>query len=141
MSLVQLRLDAVRAYPPRVSAFTRDFWSALDQGRWITTRCKACDRQTFPPKPVCPHCWSADIEWSDLGTRGTLYSWTRIHAAPAVFSAEAPYAVGIVDLDEGIRLACRLVERDRRPPQIGQVVEMLVLRYRDGPIFAARALG
>jgi uncharacterized OB-fold protein len=90
---------------------------------------------------VCPHCWSADIEWSDLGTRGTLYSWTRIHAAPAVFSAEAPYAVGIVDLDEGIRLACRLVERDRRPPQIGQVVEMLVLRYRDGPIFAARALG
>jgi uncharacterized OB-fold protein len=141
MSLVQLRLDAVRAYPPRVSAFTRDFWSALDQGRWITTRCKACDRQTFPPKPVCPHCWSADIEWSDLGTRGTLYSWTRIHAAPAVFSAEAPYAVGIVDLDEGIRLACRLVERDRRPPQIGQVVEMLVLRYRAGPIFAARALG
>ena len=140
MSLVQLPVDAERAYPPRVSEFTRDFWSALDQGRWITTRCKACTRQTFPPKPVCPHCWSPDIEWSALETRGTLYSWTRIHAAPAVFSAEAPYAVGIVDLNAGIRLACRLIELDGRPSCIGQAVEMLVLRYRDGPLFAARAV-
>jgi len=139
MSLIKLDVDADRAYPPRQSAFTREFWSALDEGHWITTRCRACARQTFPPKPVCPHCWSADVEWSALGARGRLYSWTRIHAAPAVFGAEAPYAVGIVDLDDGIRLACRLVERDGAAPRIGQPVEMVVLRYRDGPLFAARA--
>ncbi len=140
MNLPKLPVDAERAYPPRLSAFTKTFWSALGEGRWITTRCRSCARQTFPPKPVCPHCWSPDPEWSELGTQGTLYSWTRIHAAPAVFAAEAPYAVGIVDLADGIRLACRLVEREGAPLRVGQAVEMLVLQYRDGPLFAARPL-
>lgn len=141
MSLSQLPIDSDRAYPPRLSEFTTTFWSALGEGRWVTTRCLNCSRQTFPPRPVCPHCWSPDVEWSDLGTRGTLYSWTRIHAAPAVFAGEAPYAVGIVDLEDGIRLACRLVEREEAPLRVGQPVEMLVLRYRDGPLFGARPLG
>lgn len=141
MSLPQLPVDAARAYPPRVSEFTRTFWSALGEGRWITSCCASCKRKTFPPKPVCPHCWSADVSWSGLGTQGTLYSWTRIHAAPAVFDSEAPYAVGIVDLTEGVRLACRLVEREGVPLRVGQPVEMLVLQYRDGPLFAARPLG
>ena len=56
----------------------------------------------------------------------------------AVFAPEAPYACGIVDLDSGIRLACRLVERDDLPLKVGMPVEMLVLQYRDGPLFAAR---
>ena len=138
MSLPRLSVDAERSYPPRQSGFTRDFWSALGEGRWITTRCKACERQTFPPKPVCPHCWSTQVEWTDLSTRGTLYSWTRIHAAPAVFAGEAPYACGIVDLESGIRLGCRLVETGATPLQVGQAVEIVVLNFRDGPMFAAR---
>ena len=138
MTLEKLSLDSDRAYPPRESEFTKAFWSELGQGRWRTTRCTRCHRQTFPPKPVCPHCWSTDVEWTELATRGTLYSWTRIHAAPAVFAAEAPYACGIVDLDGGIRLACRVVERDDIPLKVGQPVEMVVLQFRDGPLFAAR---
>src|SRR5690606_39039608 len=120
------------------SGFTQEFWTALGQGRWQTSCCKSCGKQTFPPKPVCPHCWSTDMGWADMGTGGILYSWTRIHAAPAVFAPEAPYACGIVDLDSGIRLACRLVERDDLPLKVGMPVEMLVLQYRDGPLFAAR---
>jgi len=139
MTLPVLNVDAARSYPPRISEFTKTFWDALGQGRWITTRCKCCDRQTFPPKPVCPHCWSTEVEWSELSPCGTLYSWTRIHAAPAVFSSEAPYAVGIVDLDSGIRLACRLVESEAIPLQVNMPVEMVVLHHRDGPLFAARA--
>lgn len=138
MTLDTVAIDAARAYPPRASEFTQVFWHDLSRGRWRTVRCKACERQTFPPKPVCPHCWSTDVEWSDLGKQGTLYSWTRIHAAPAIFASEAPYACGIVDLDCGIRLACRLLERDDIPFAVGQPVEMVVLQYRDGPMFAAR---
>lgn len=140
MTLPNLTIEAERAYPPRISGFTKDFWSALGQGCWQTTRCRSCDKQTFPPKPVCPHCWSTDVEWADLSPRGILYSWTRVHAAPAVFAPEAPYACGIVDLDSGTRLACRLVEREDIPLSIGQAVEMLVLNYRDGPLFAARPI-
>ena len=138
MTLPVLNVDAALAYPPRISEFTKTFWDALGQSRWTTTCCKACSRQTFPPKPVCPHCWSTDVEWSALSPRGTLYSWTRIHAAPSVFAAEAPYAVGIVDLDSGIRLACRLVDGPGITWQPDMVVEMVVLLHQDGPLFAAR---
>lgn len=140
MTLDVVTIAQVRAYPPRMSAFTRTFWNALREGRWITTRCRKCGHQTFPPKVLCPHCWSRDMEWDDLSTRGTLYSWTRIHAAPTAFAPEAPYAVGIVDLDSNLRLACRLVEIDAIPLRIGQAVEMLLLQYEDGPLFAARPL-
>jgi uncharacterized protein len=129
-----------RSYPPRISSFTQTFWEGLRNGRWQTTRCTDCSSQTFPPKPVCPHCWSTRVEWSELSARGTLYSWTRIHAAPTAFSGEAPYAVGIVDLDSGIRLACRLHESDGVTWQPGMAVEMIVLQFEDGPLFAARPL-
>lgn len=126
------------SYPPRQSAFTQTFWNGLREGRWQTTCCEDCSKSTFPPKPVCPHCWSTRVVWRPLGAFGTLYSWTRIHAAPSVFASEAPYAVGIVDLADGVRLACRLTETENSVLAPGLPVEMLVLLYEDGPLFAAR---
>lgn len=137
-TLPSLPVAGQRSYPPRVSTFTRPFWDGLRRGQWQTTSCKDCGRQTFPPKPVCPHCWSGQMEWTALPAHGTLYSWTRIHAAPTAFAGETPYAIGIVDLDCGLRLACRLV--DGVQPSIGMAVEMAVLQFDDGPLFAARSL-
>lgn len=139
MTLLQsIPVTRRRAYPPRVSAFTRTFWEGLREGRWQTTCCAACGKFTFPPKPVCPHCWTEQMAWKPLGARGTLYSWTRIHAAPKVFVEEAPYAVCVVDLDVGLRIATRLVERDGRPFTCDMAVELVVLQYEDGPLLAAR---
>lgn len=126
------------SYPPRLSDFTQTFWNGLRTGQWQTTCCEDCKKVTFPPKPVCPHCWSTRVSWQPLGSKGVLYSWTRIHAAPAVFASESPYAVGIVDLTEGVRLACRLVAATDVALTPGMPVEMVVLRYEDGPLFAAR---
>jgi len=138
-TLAQRSVDRDQAYPPRISEFTRPFWQALRDGRWTTTGCKKCQTLAFPPKSVCPHCWSTDVEWREWSHRGTLYSWTRIHAAPSSFAEETPYCVGIVDLDDGLRIACRLVD-DHQPIEPGRRVEMLVLQHRDGPMFAARVL-
>ena len=102
MTLPIINLDRTRSYPPRVSEFTYRFWSSLREGLFETTSCRDCARTTFPPKPFCPHCWSKNLTWVPLSGRGRLYSQTVIHAAPAVFRAETPYRVGIVDLDESV---------------------------------------
>jgi uncharacterized OB-fold protein len=138
MTLTMVPMDAARAYPPRVSAFTEPFWSGLAQGHWRTVRCASCSKATFPPKPVCPHCWSTQMEWVDLQPKGAIYSWTRVHAAPAVFAGEAPYACGIVDLEDGLRIACRIVAPPEQALTIGAAVDIVVLQYSDGPLFAAR---
>ena len=71
----------------------------------------------------------------DLSGRGKLYSQTVIHAAPAAFAREAPIRNGIVDLDEGLRVAARILGEpaSRRRPGMRRV------RYTDGPLFAFRA--
>ncbi|MFA7432100.1 MAG: Zn-ribbon domain-containing OB-fold protein [Gemmobacter sp.] len=123
-----------RAYPPRRSAFTATFWSALAEGRFQTTRCTKCAKPSFPPKPICPHCWSDETEWVVLTGRGRLYSRTTVHAGPAAFQHELPYQVGIVDLDEGLRIATRILGE----AELDQPVEIVVLRYEDGDIYAAQ---
>lgn len=138
MTLELIDVAGRRSYPPRMSRFTEPFWSGLAEGRWQTTCCEACGKFTFPPKPVCPHCWSDRMQWQELSSRGTLYSWTRVHSAPKVFLAEAPYTVCIVDLDIGLRIATRMIERDGVSFQCGMPMQLVVLRFEDGPLFASR---
>lgn len=136
MTLRRIAVDAARAYPPRVTQFTEQFWRGLAEGALRTTRCTACGEMSFPPKPICPSCWAVEIEWVEIDGAGTLYSWTRIHAGPAIFADELPYAVGVVDLACGIRLACRLYGTDVAWT-CDQPVELVVLEYRDGPLLGA----
>lgn len=139
MTLEMIPVARERAYPPRVSAFTKPFWEGLAKGTWQSTCCDACGKFTFPPKPVCPHCWSDKMAWKPLTSKGTLYAWSRIHSAPTVFIDEAPYAVCVVDLDIGLRIATRLVEGVGGSDfQCGTPVELVVLQYRDGPLLGSR---
>ncbi|MEY4651769.1 MAG: putative nucleic-acid-binding protein containing a Zn-ribbon [Pseudomonadota bacterium] len=140
MTLEAISVGRARAYPPRVTAFTQTFWEGLGRGQWQTTCCEDCGKFTFPPKPVCPHCWSERMAWKPLSHRGSLYSWTRVHAAPKVFVDESPYALCVVDLEIGLRIATRLVERPGKNFQCGMPVELVVLQFDDGPLLGTRPL-
>jgi uncharacterized OB-fold protein len=137
MSLPFIDVASARPWPPRMSGFTKPFWDALREGRLTTTRGRTSGRLTFPPKPFCPHTWEREIEWVELSGRGKLYAQTVIHAAPAAFIGEAPIRNGIVDLEEGVRIAARILGE----PVLDGNVECVVLRYTDGPLFAFRAAG
>jgi uncharacterized OB-fold protein len=132
-----VKVAGMRAYPPRATAFTQTFWNALRDGRLLTTQCETCHAHTFPPKEFCPHCWARQMRWIDLSGQGRLYAATTVHAAPAAFRQQAPYRVGIVDLKEGPRIAVGLW--GATPPPLDAPVELIVLDYDDGPLFAARA--
>ena len=58
---------------------------------------------------------------------------------PGAFVADGLSDIGIVDLEDGIRLMCRLLV-EPWPPEPDAAVEMVTLLYEDGPLFAARAL-
>lgn len=134
MTLPIIDVAARRPWPPRITAATKPFWDALAAGRLMTTRGRTSQHITFPPKPFCPYDWGRDIEWIELSGRGKLYSQTVIHAAPSVFQGEAPIRNGIVDLDEGVRVAARILGE----PPLDSPMECVVLRYEDGPLFAFR---
>jgi uncharacterized protein len=136
MTMAIIPVGHARRYPPRVTAFTEPFWAGLLSGEFRLTRCAKCNKASFPPKKICPHCWTEDVRWEVITTKGTLYSWTRVHAGPAIFEADLPYSVGIVDLDIGVRLACPLVG-DSVDWACGIRTDLVTLAYADGPYFAA----
>ncbi len=128
-----VRVDRPAPYPPRISAATRPFWDALGDERLTTTRCLDCGDTTFPPKPICPNCFSTQLSWQSLSGRGTLYSYSRVWAGPEVFGEELPYTVCVVDLDEGLRLGSRLL--DGVEPEVGKRVTPVFVHYTDATLF------
>ena len=134
MTIEIIKRPGLRAYPPRQSEFTKTFWDGLSQGKLLTSRCTDCGKFSFPPKPHCPHCWSKSVEWAELSGRGTLYSYTVVHAAPETFAADVPYRLCIVDLEEGLRVAAGLAGSAKAV--MDGAVRPVVLLHEDGPLLA-----
>lgn len=82
--------------------YTKPFWEALREDRFLIHACENCDERFFPPSPICPHCHSSDVDWTETTERGTLFSFTRTHATAEAFDDEL--VVGVVELDEGPKL-------------------------------------
>jgi 3-oxo-4,17-pregnadiene-20-carboxyl-CoA hydratase alpha subunit len=87
------------------------FWDAARDHRLVAQRCTSCGRLRHPPRPMCPHCRSLDVELVELSGDGTVYSFSIIHHPPTPYF-DYPVLAVLVDLDEGIRLVSNLVGVD-----------------------------
>jgi uncharacterized OB-fold protein len=100
------------------------------QGR----RCAECGRLALDEGRPCPLCGAPGGSAVPLSGRGRLLSWTVIRVAPARYAAEVPYAVGLLELDEGLRLTAR-IEGDPERLAAGQAVAFAALDPARGPVF------
>jgi uncharacterized OB-fold protein len=91
------------------SRFYRD---GLAAGRLLLQRCAECSRVRFPPLPTCPFCGSRDATVVEATGRGRVYSWITARVAMTTAGADVPYAVAVVELDEGCRVLGRMREID-----------------------------
>jgi uncharacterized OB-fold protein len=95
---------------PHADADSMAYWSGADAGKLVIRRCGACGRHHFPPRPLCPGCWSDDLHWVEASGEGTVYTFTVMHRAPSPeFAARTPYVVALVDLAEGPRMMANIV--------------------------------
>jgi uncharacterized OB-fold protein len=74
----------------------------------IASECADCQKRVFPPTDICPECLSENLSRKPLSRRGTLYSWSVVHAAPKGWSL--PYVAAYVDLPEGVRVFAHMVD-------------------------------
>lgn len=109
------------------------YWAAAKQRRLAYQRCDACGRAQFPPRAHCSHCHHGRAAWHDSRGLGTLHAVTVVHRAPTpAFRGAVPYAIGLVDFDEGFRL---LLNVSGSPPEtlaIGQRVRVTFEALSDG---------
>ncbi|MEM0232755.1 MAG: Zn-ribbon domain-containing OB-fold protein [Candidatus Nezhaarchaeales archaeon] len=109
-----------------------------DKPALIAARCKKCGAIVFPKAAYCPNpdCEKdpGNMEVIELSRRGKLWSWTiQRYSPPPPFKMEPfkPYAIGLVDLPEGIRVLGMLATTENL--RCDMEVELTVGKlYEDG---------
>ncbi len=73
-------------------------------------RCDTCVTWRHPPRILCAVCGSADWSWQPTAGRGRVFTWTVTHRpTDPAFAEHLPYAVLVVELEEGPRVVGNLV--------------------------------
>lgn len=119
--------DGPRKPLPRPTPETQEFWDGIRAGEFRLQRCDdpACAKVYFPPRPFCPGCGSRKVSAFVASGRGKLHSYV-INQRPAPgFEADAPYAIAVVELDEGPRLMTSITGVPQTPEAL--VLDMPVV--------------
>jgi uncharacterized protein len=118
--------ETLPAYPqPREDIDNAAFLAGWRRGELVIQRCRDCGTAFFYPRPLCPHCWSAELADETSAGRGTIVSYAAIERPndPA-FNGETPILLAEVRLSEGASLLARIVGCRREDVSSGVEVEL-----------------
>ncbi len=112
------------------------FWEGLNQGEFRTTKCKSCGSVHYPPRTLCPSCYSDQIEWVNLPLTGTVETYTHVDIPPPGFNgAFYLVAVRMDELDKTI-----LGRYTGEEPKIGDRVTMAFEQMGEQAVYIFKAL-
>lgn len=133
-------IPVIKRSKPGISDDTRFFWDGCDEKELRIQHCKSCDKLQHPPAPVCIHCQSFDLDYKVASGKGELYSYVVMHY-PEIPPFDYPNPIGLIELEEGVRLTAGLVGVDPKNLSIGTPVEVCFETF-DGdltlPMFRTR---
>jgi uncharacterized OB-fold protein len=79
----------------------KTFYDKLSAGELAGLKCSDCGTVSFPPKATCNNCGSFEMEWMALSGRGQLRVYSVLNYPGGEFQEVAPYAFGLIKLEEG----------------------------------------
>ena len=111
---------------PQPDGLNAEFYAHCAAGELRFQRCTACATWRHPPRVRCAACGSDEYEWALATGRGQIYSWTVTHRPiDPGFADEVPYAVLVVEMEEGPRLVGNLRELAPSELSLGVSVEVV----------------
>jgi len=120
---------------PLPTAETRPFWEACNKGELLYQRCRGCGHVQSYPRGHCEACQALDLEWKRSSGRGSIYTFTVAFRAPtAAFKADVPYAIAIVDMDEGFRLMVNILNCEHSEIAIGGAIRIVFKAGEEGMV-------
>ena len=100
---------------PQPTPETQHFWDGCREGKLLLQRCKDTGKPYFPPRPFSPYTGSRDVEVFEASGKATLFSYVINHRPAEGFEDEAPYAIAVVELEEGPRMMTNIVGCQQTP--------------------------
>jgi uncharacterized OB-fold protein len=98
---------------PAPTPETQHFWEGTQAGELRLQSCDDCRHTYFPPRPFCPKCGSRKVSIIKAAGKAKLFSYV-IHHRPAP-GFTPPYAIAVVELDEGPRMMTNIVGCPQTP--------------------------
>ncbi len=75
---------------------------AAAEGLLRLQECCECKHITYPPREICPKCWSLELTWQPIATGGKLITETTLRTSINThFRERMPWRIGTVQLDAG----------------------------------------
>ncbi len=96
------------------------------EGTLVGFRCRDCGVSVFGPATFCQSCTSFNVEPVDLGTCGTLYSYTIVRIPPAGWPGDVPYVLGQVELPSGPQVLAEVIDCQQSDLAIGMPVRLAI---------------
>jgi len=125
-------------WPIEAKEFNRihEFYENLREGKFTTTECKKCGHVSYPPRVICPGCYSDELEWIELPKKGKVIvvveKWGGV---PICY--EPPLIDAWIDLGENSPVKHILSRMINCPPETlkeGDGVQLVVFDVPAHPI-------
>ncbi|MFE9453036.1 bifunctional MaoC family dehydratase N-terminal/OB-fold nucleic acid binding domain-containing protein [Streptomyces sp. NPDC006739] len=126
----ETRQQKVRRPRPVVNRDNAAFWDGVAAHRLLIQRCTGCGTLRHPWLPGCNACGCLDWDTVEASGEGAVHSYVVMHHPP--FPAfDPPYAVGLIELAEGVRMVSGVVGVPYDKVRIGLPVRVEFQRYED----------
>jgi hypothetical protein len=136
-------MSAVPKPIPGITPDMKEFFAGAQRRRLMVQKCEGCGMLRFPAYEICTKCLGNGASWVSVSGRGTVFSFNIMHQLyhPG-FASEVPYAVVVVELEEGPKFVSNLVGIKPHDIKCGMPVEVEFEKLSDEvylPKFRPRA--
>ncbi len=124
-------------WPLEAKEFNRvwPFYENLKQGRLTTTKCKDCGFVAYPPRVICPECYSENLEYIDLPKTGKVIIFTEeVKGVPLGFQSPLIHAVIDLGVDPARRLLTKIINCPAGTLNRGDEVQLAIFDVPALPI-------
>ncbi|MFG2453634.1 bifunctional MaoC family dehydratase N-terminal/OB-fold nucleic acid binding domain-containing protein [Streptomyces sp. NPDC048512] len=124
---------------PVVNRDNAGFWEGVGHRRLLIQHCTGCGTLRFPWLPGCNACGDPAWDTVEASGEGTVYSYVVMHH-PSFPAFDPPYAVGLIELAEGVRMVSNVVGVPHDRVRVGMPVRLEFRQYDEElllPVFRA----
>ena len=95
--------------PPRPRSFSKAYWDATREKRFLLQYDKRRGKYQFFPRATSIYDGRRDLEWREVSGNGEVFSYTIAYRARPPFQGHEPFVIGLVTLDEGVNVMANIV--------------------------------
>lgn len=125
------------------SKHAEPFWEATKTKKLMYQYCTSADKAVFYPRQISPYSLKDTLVWRESVGKGEIYAVTVVHKPTLpMYMQKVPYAVAIVEMDEGYRMMTEIVNTDVEKVKVGDRVKVTWEELSEGknyPVFEPEA--